>query len=189
MKDSYDYKSAWIRWVTLYNSDLSERKKLLESLHPEVRKGFDIVVKIAYEEISTQVKDLKVLKDDIEFGLSSLVFKGYLLFLVTQEIDPFESNLIANEKTNELGNLWMQNYEKDQDRSIIEKIDPIISIVMQNEKDNQFIILLKEHDDISKMPYSSIRLLELFYTWAIHQGFIFGMIENDLSDENKHSYD
>ncbi len=189
MKDSYNYKSAWTRWVALCSSDLSERKKLLENLHPEVRKGIDIVVRIAYEEISSQVKDLKILQDDIELGLSSLVLKGYLFFLVTQEIDPFESNLIASNKTNELGNVWMENYEKDQGRSIIEKIDPIISIIMQNEKNNQFIMLLKEHDDISKMPYNNIRLFELFYSWAIHQGFIFGMIENNLSDEKKHSHE
>ncbi len=189
MEDSFDYKSAWIRWVALCNSDLSERKKLLESLHPEVRKGFDIVVRIAYEEVSSQVKDLKTLKDDIELGLTSLVFKGYLFFLVTQEIDPFESNLIANEKTNELGNVWMENYEKDQNRSIIEKIDPIISIIMQNEKDSQLIRLHKEHEEISNIPYNNIRLLELLYSWAIHQGFIFGMIEQNLSGEKKHSHE
>ena len=46
-----DYKSILIKWLALNESGDETRKELFGYLHPEIKKGFDVITRIAEEEL------------------------------------------------------------------------------------------------------------------------------------------
>lgn len=180
-----DYKSVWVKWIAFLNMDLKFRKNFLESLHVEVTRGFDVVAKIGIEEIEANFDDKKMLgeiKSDVERILSVSVWAGYSLFLIHKGIDPEEKNLVASKKTNKLGQVWMENYERDQNKSLLTKIDPFISILIEKQTDLQMNMLFLNFPKIQRGPYFQISNIATYANWAAHQGYIFGMIEAELNN-------
>ncbi len=178
-----DYVTIWTEWMKLLNKDVKSRKQFLDSLHFETQKGFDVIVRIATEELEQQVSDkhlLKKINEELEFSLSVCVLSGYLLFLVSLEIDPKKENLIARTQTNKLGNVWIENYDKDQGRSLLLKIDPILSLFLEKTKQSELNRMIYIFPEVIKFSYEQVGKIETFLSWASHQGFILGILEQEL---------
>lgn len=178
-----DYKSIFVQWTGLLNQDIKSRKQFLEFLHLETQKGFDVIVRIAIEELEQQVTEkplLEKIRQELETSFSVCVFSGYLLFLVSSEIDPKKENLVARSQTNELGSVWIQNYEKDQGKSLLLKIDPILSLFLEKTKQSEMNKIMYVFPEIIKSSYEQIGKIETFLNWAVHQGFILGILEQEL---------
>jgi len=179
-----DYKSVWIKWAAMMQLDLKSRRELLALLHTEVTKGFDVITKIAAEEIEGNISDkdnLRTFMDAVEEYIAFSVYGGYMFFLITHSIDPQTMNLLAQESTNGLGSEWVKNYDADMNKSLLEKIDPILSLIMEKETQEKMNRLFVEFKDLAELKYKDMNLIEAFISWSAHQGFILGMLENDLS--------
>ncbi len=178
-----DYELIWTQWMQQLGQDIKSRKEFLDSLHFETQKGFDVIVRIATEELEVQVLDKQLLgkiRQELEFSLSVCVLSGYILFLVASEIDPKKENLVARTQTNELGNTWIKNYEKDQGRSLLLKIDHILSFFLEKTKQNELNRIIYVFPDVIKLSYEQFGKIETFLNWTAHQGFILGILEQEL---------
>ena len=179
-----DYKSVWIKWVAMMQLELKSRREMLALLHTEVTKGFDVITKIAAEEIEGNISDkenLKTFMDAVEEYIAFSVYGGYMFFLITHSIDPQAINLLAQESTNGLGGEWVRNYDADMNKSLLEKIDPILSLIMEKETQEKMNRILVEFRDLAELKYKDMNIIETFINWSAHQGYILGMLENELS--------
>jgi hypothetical protein len=178
-----NYEDIWKRWLLFLTVDIKKRKEILDAIHIEVKQGFDVVIKIAVEESEQQIEN-KVLFGEIknfyEASLSLCVFYGYSLFLVDNHIDPIKENLLINSETNELGNRWMEEHEKDQHRELILKIDPILSLFLEKIKQDELNKMLVEYEMLRSASYRDVNMLDTFLNWSSHQGFILAMLEFSL---------
>ncbi len=180
-----DYQALWIKWEAILSSDIKEQKDLLDSLNIEVKKGFDVIVRIASEELIAQTdKKLESYKEDLEKNLAILAFSGYLLYLVQSSTDPKESNLVAKTSTSELGTTWMESFEKDKGIRYVEQIDPVFSLLLDSRKQSCIDSLMNEKKDLAQLPYQLIHMIELYFLWTAQQGYIFGIIEQELSTQS-----
>ena len=178
-----DYTVIFTDWMKLLDKDVASRKKFIDSLHFETQKGFDVVVRIATEELHSQVSDTQLLEKiskELEFSLSVCVLSGYMLFLVDSGIDPLKDNLIARTETNELGNRWIADYEKDEGKSLLLKVDPILSMFLEKTQQGETNRLFVVHPEIIESSYKHIGKIQTFFNWAAHQGFIVGVLEQEL---------
>lgn len=181
MTNKQGYNSVWLKWSLLNNQDIKERKDLISNLNVEVKKGFDVVVRIGFEEAVNQTGDLlPPYKEYVEQSLALLVFAGYTLFLVANSSDPVAENLVAQTSTARLGEVWMESFEKDKGLSYVEKIDPILALLMEEEKNRHLLFITQQKEDIRNAPFEKVSHLGMYFSWAIQQGYIFGMIEQDL---------
>ena len=177
-----DYQTRWIKWEALLSTDVKERKELLDDLNIEVKKGFDVIVRIASEELISQSdKKLEEYKEDLEKNLAILAFSGYLFYLVQSGTDPKVANLVARTTTAELGTVWMESFEKDKGISYVEQIDPVFSLLLDSRKQSCIDSLMNEKGQLADFSYKIIHMIELYFLWAAQQGYIFGIIENELS--------
>lgn len=177
-----DYVDIWTRWIAFLQSDLTTRKEVLDSLHLEVRQGFSIISKVSLEEVQHNFSNegfFHTLESDLDTALQYAIWCGYTLFLMSEGIDPVEDNLISKSQTNELGNMWMEHYEKDKTNSLLVEIDPILSLFLQNVSQSQFNqLFVGKKIDIS---YEKASQLIAFLQWTAYQGYVFGMIEKKLN--------
>jgi hypothetical protein len=179
-----DYKSILVKWLALNESDEEIRKKLLGFLHEEVKKGFDVLTRIAIQELERTIGDkvyLDKVKDTLEMLLAFSAYGGYMLYLVENNLDPEKLALNKKEETNKLGAEWVQNYDKDQCKSLLLTIDPIISMFMEKGKQGRMNHLFLLFPDSMKLPYKDMAQIDTFLNWIAHQGYIFGILENNLS--------
>lgn len=182
MAHEINYSLMWSKWIALLTTDTATRGEILEALHYEVTKGLDVITRLAIEEFQAVAThpSLQSAKADIEISLASSAWSGYALFLIKEKIDPVEENVLARSTTNELGNKWMGYYEKDQTRSMLEQIDPIISLLLNKENENRINQLLITFPEFGEIPYKEFLHIETFHNWVSHQGYILGVIEQEL---------
>lgn len=181
-----DYYSIWVKWLALLNADDNLRRELLSDVHIEVTKGFDVVTRIAIEEIEGRVtKSASFLKakEAITDYLAFSVWGGYMLFLIANQIDPQKNNLIARQTTNSLGNEWLKHYASDQNASLLKEVDPFYSMMLEKEAQSRINLLFAEYEGFMGLAYKETSTLETFLNWASHQGFIFGILEDRLNDK------
>lgn len=177
-----DYQSIWVKWIALCSTDQKTRRELLEKFNIEVTKGFDVITKIASDEIAHQTQDFQEYESELEVILAFLVYSGYILFLIQENVDPEKENLIAKTSTAELGNKWMESFEKDKGIDLIEKIDPILFLMMEEQKKLYLDSFLQKNAALLSSKFQSIQLIELYFLWAVEQGYIFGMLEKELAN-------
>ena len=175
-----DCKSIWERWYTLINTDSA--KKTLDLLHLEVHKGFDVITQISIEELQNKLKKelFDSIKEDLEMSLAICIWNGYALFLTDNNLDPVKDNFVARTETNELGNKWMENYTKDQSKELLMNIDPVLSMFLEKVMQNELNKLFYTKPEVADSPYKEVGHIENFYIWASHQGYILGLLENQL---------
>lgn len=175
-----DYKAIWQKWYTLLNTNASQQT--LDSLHIEVRTAFDIISQVGLEELQHHLNQqfFEQIKNTLKLSLTLCIWNGYALFLVENNLDPIKDNFIAKEETNELGNEWMENYNKDKFKNAIMEIDPVLSMFLEKAIQNEMNKLIAEQPTVLNSSYKEIGHIENFYTWSCHQGFILGMLENKL---------
>lgn len=181
-----DYKSLWEKWFSLVNQNLPSRKRLLDALHMETQKGFDVITRIATEELMNRIKKeiFHKVKDNVEASIALCVLSGYSLFLVDARIDPLKENFVDNTAVSDLGNLWMKHYENDRETSLLGNIDPVLSMFLEKVAQNEINRLFVMQPLLIDLPYRQVGHVESFYNWASHQGFILGILERQLIHKN-----
>src|SRR3989344_3803771 len=92
-----NYKDIWVKWMAFLEQDLEFRNEILNNLHQEVKKGFDVLVKISLEELEANIGNksgiFSKIKPMVEEKLAFSVWSGYSLFLIEQGIDPINAKL------------------------------------------------------------------------------------------------
>lgn len=162
-----------------------ERKKIFNRLHDEIAGSFDAIVKIASEEIEGKIDDdtFGKIKNDIEQILSFSIWGGYLLYSIAQGIVIDENSFSTNKShklSEHIGNRWTAEYEKDQVRSLLIQIDPIVSMFLEKAKQLRINELLATYPDLSQLPYSKFGQIDTFVSWAGYQGYVTGLLEDAL---------
>jgi len=148
-----------------------------------------VVVRVAIEESEDQIKDsafFNQIKDFYEASLSLCVLSGYALFLVESKIDPIDTNLVVNIETNELGNLWFKEYEKNEHKDLLLEIDPILSMFLEKIKQDEIDKMLTEYEDMAAASFKDVSVIDTFLNWSLHQGFILAMLEQKLLKNTEH---
>lgn len=181
-----DYTSVWIKFVAFFEIDEALRQKVINNLHDEVKKGFDVLTKVSMEELEHILpKELyKAINNELEQILALSVFQGYVLFLISNNIDPEKNKLSVVKSTQEVGRAWMQEYEKDKAKSLIEEIDPVISMYLEKSKQARMNQLLSVHSEINDRSYKEISSIDKFINWILHQGYLLGYLERILNIKN-----
>ena len=178
-----DYKSILVKWLALNESDEETRKKLLSYLHEEVKKGLDVLTRIAINELERTLENkeffLKI-KDTVEGLVAFSAYGGYMLYLVENRIDPEKADLSHKKQTAKLGTTWTENYQKDQCKEFLLSIDPIISMFLEKGKQGRMNQLFLRFPECMAISYKDIGQIDTFLNWASHQGYIFGIIEQNL---------
>ncbi len=183
-----DYQTIWAKWIGFLQSDLKIRKEVLESLHLDVRQGFTIIAKTSREELEhllAQTEFFGSVREELETTLLYCVWCGYLLYLISEGIDPVENNLVMRTQTNELGNMWMDAYESDKCASLLAEIDPLLSLLLQNISQSELNQLLIKSSGKVALSYDHAVQIVSLLQWALCQGFIFGLIEQKLFEQKE----
>jgi len=128
----------------------------------------------------------KEILSTIEALLSFSVWGGYMLFMIAKSIDPVKERLHEIKSSSDLGNKWIENYQKDQSKSLISEINPILSLFLEQGKQGRMNQLLLAHPEITKKSYKEIKQIEKFLYWAALQGYILGLLEIKLYKESKY---
>lgn len=182
-----DYKSIWIKWLVFFEAEPDLRKQLLDSLHDEVKKGFDVITRISTEELEHHL-DAQIfgrIKTLFEMLVSYSVFGGYMLNLIYSGIDPKEKKLFSFKETSLLGSTWMEHYQKDQGKSLLLGIDPLISLFLDGAKQSRMNQLLLSYPDLQTVPHKQIGVIDNFLSWSSHQGYILALLEQKLINKEK----
>ncbi|MEN9328586.1 MAG: hypothetical protein RI947_1394 [Candidatus Parcubacteria bacterium] len=180
-----DYSTLWEDWATAVESTGEEKQKLIESVHDEVKAGIDAIVKAAAEELSKRLEG-GYMKDEEQVTkevLAVTVWSGYLLYLTDNNIDAVKLKLNEVKATEELGSTWMEQYDKDQNKSLLMEIDPVISMFLEKLKQSKISYLLSKFPELMSKSYKRVSDSETFINWAAHQGYILGMLESKLSHQ------
>ncbi len=177
-----DYKDFLNKWSALSAGGKELRKRLLDRLHEEVKKSFDVITRITIEEISTRIGNKQYLEKtrSILEGLSAFsIFGGYLLYLVENNIDPEKVDLVQRESSKGIGRIWVSEQKKDSMKKMLTEIDPIISMFILKAKEGRMNQLFASFPETMQESYKDIALIDKFLNWAGHQGFLVGKIENE----------
>jgi len=180
-----DYSNILNKWSVFSAGGKELRKEVLDALHPEIKKSFNVITKISIQEIEGRIENKDFfgsVKQLMEGLLAFSIFGGYLLFLVENGIDPTEGGLIERNATMELGKIWVGEQKKDNMKEMLGKIDPIISMFLHKGKQSRMNQLFTGFPDSMNRIYKEIALLDKFIGWAGHQGYIVGQIEFDLNN-------
>lgn len=178
-----DYISLYERWVALQVMPDEDRKTLLEHLHEEVKAGLEVLGNIAVSEMQKILQDVPFEKKDdyLKTAGTILTFSalgGYTLYLLTQNINPLEEDLKDRKQTSGLGAKWIEQFQKDQNASYRDKIDPIISLFLGKIQELRINQLLALYPEVVDLPYKIIEKLHQYIGWAAFQGFVLGEMEN-----------
>lgn len=178
-----DYPGIWVRWLGFLQSDIKGRKEVLDALHLEVKQGFSVIAKASAEELEYLFKAKPFfgsLKPELDATLERTVWYGYLLFLISEGIDPVEQNLIVRNQTNELGNEWMEAFEKDKCEVLLLEIDALLALFLQNIAQSECNQLLTDSSSTMDISYKDAGQIISFLQWSLCQGFILGILEKKL---------
>ena len=182
-----DYLSLWNRCIALSVLPDEDRKTLVGNLHPETRAGIEMLGSLAAAEMGEILKDSGFSKKDDYLKAAGPVLtwsalNGYCLYLMTQNVNPLTVDLKSREDTKNLGNQWTEQFQKDQHRSSIEKIDPIVAMLLGKISELRVNQLLALVPQVIDFPYKTTERLNQYIGWAVYQGFVLGVMESELSE-------
>jgi len=181
MQNLLNYNDLWIRLSAFFNLPVEERKILLNHLHKEVCFGFDVVTRIALEEIGKNILNKELYskaRDIIEEQLAYSTLSGYILYLYVNDIDPLEDNLTDNAKTSEIGSRYIEEHQKDNTKELLANIDFVITLLLEKATQGRVNQLLVNNTDFNTAMYKDVALIEKFLNWCGHQGYILAILEN-----------
>src|SRR3989344_6443704 len=183
-----DYLSLWNRMLALSVLPDEDRKALVGNLHPETRAGIEMLGSVAAAQMREILKDGAFDKKDDYLKAAGPVLiwsalNGYCLYLMTQNVNPLTTDLKGREDTKNLGNRWIGQFQRDQNRSYIEKIDPIVSMLLGKISELRVNQLLALVPQVIDLPYKTTERLNQHIGWAVYQGFVLGVME---SEEKNH---
>jgi len=177
-----DYKQLFDRWVILTTLPENDRKALVERMHEEVTTGVQALSGLAIAEVNKVLEEARYEKRETYIKtmapiLALSAFDGYLLSLMEKGVNPQTTDLAKNEKTKGLGERWSRAYQKDQNISILQDIDPIIGLILGKMYEVRVNQMLSFYPDIIELPYKTTEKLHQYIGWAVHQGYVFGVME------------
>ncbi|MBD3362334.1 hypothetical protein GF362_01285 [Candidatus Dojkabacteria bacterium] len=178
-----NYENTFVKWMAFFQAKSNVRKKVVDSLHPEVRRGFTAIMRIAIEEIKARVEnysDFENIEEVLKQLLINSVFAGYMLFCIRNSKDPIELKLNENDSTTKIANIWIEKQKKDNCVELMKKIDPFMIMLIEKGKQARMNQITVSYPDIIKLPYKDVFELDRFFIWSSIQGYIFGMLEQNL---------
>ncbi len=181
-----DYKQLFERWVTLTTLPEDDRKALVGRIHEEVTSGVQALAGLALAEVKKQLEDAKFGKADEYLKtmapvLALSAFDGYLLSLMERGVNPEKEDLTGRESTKGLGEKWSEGYGKDQNAPYLEMTDPIVGLILAKMYELRVNQLLSFHPEIVELPYKVTEKVHQYVGWAVHQGYIMGVMETELA--------
>lgn len=181
-----DYKQLFDRWVALTVLSEDERKRLVGTLHEEVRNGVEVLAVLAADEVKKILDNAQYAQREeylktLAPVLALAALDGYLLSLMERGINPETAVLSTKETTRGLGERWSRAYERDQNTSYLDNIDPIIALLLGRISDLRVNQLLALHSGIVELPYKVTEKIHQYVGWSVHQGYVLGVMEQDLA--------
>jgi len=181
-----DYKQLWDRWVTLTLITEEDRADMIEHLHEEVTSGITALATLANAQVSELLEEAKYSKAGAYLQaiapISALAaLDGYFLSLMERGVNPQKVQLFKTESTKGLGERWSKGHKKDQNRSYIDGIDPVIVLMLERIYDLRVNQALSFHPDIVELPYKVTEKIHQYLGWAVYQGYVIGVMEDELS--------
>lgn len=179
-----DYKSLYVKWLAFFQLPEKERIDIVNQLHDEVKKGFDVITRLAIEELESEISDkglYQKIKAFLEGQIAFSVYGGYLLFLIDNGIDPEKAKLKERVETSMLGTEWMMYYESSlMNKGLVMNIDPISSLFLEKGTQGRLNLLFLQFPELMKITCKEANALEKFLNWGAHQGYILGMLEEKI---------
>ncbi len=182
-----NYTELFERWVTLTTFSEDDRKKLIDRLHEGVVSTVQALAGLASSEMGRVLDEVKFEKRDEYLQVVAPVaalgaLDGYLLSLMVNGTNPETADLSKNDKVKELADVWRKQYEKDQNQSYLDKVDPIIGLFLGKITDLRVNQSLAFYPTIVDLPYKTTEKLHQYIGWAVHQGYVLGIIEQELTN-------
>lgn len=179
-----DYKQLFDRWVMLATLPEEDRKSLVESMHEEVTTSVQAFAGLGAVEMDKILKGVEYPKREIYIKtvapvLALAAFDGYLLALMEKGVNPQTADLVSRESTKGLGERWSVAYGKDQNISILQKIDPITGLILSKMQEVRVNQMLSFYPEIIDLPYKITEKLHQYIGWAVHQGYVLGVMEQE----------
>jgi len=181
-----NYLQFFDRWVALTTLSEKDRAELLNNLHEEVVSGTQTLASLAcsemgrvLDEVSYQARDIYL--EAVAPVVSMAALDGYLLSKIELGINPQAEKLVLKESTNGLGNRWSAQFQSDQSRSYIDKIDPIVGMILQRIQDLRINQAISFYKDVIDLPYKTVEQMHQYIGWCVYQGYVLGVIEQELS--------
>jgi hypothetical protein len=177
-----DYAKLWDRWVALTVISEDDRKDLIERLHGDVTSTVTVLATLAHEQIAKILTDAKYAKAE-EYSLAVApvlalgALDGYFLSLMERSVDPLTHDLAARIETVGIGEKWSKGHQKDQNRSYIDKIDSVISLMLEKIYLLRVNQTLAFHPEIVELPYKVTEKLHQYIGWCVYQGYVLGVLE------------
>lgn len=181
-----DYRQLWDRWIALTILPEDDRQDLVEHLHEEITSGVTALATLANAQMGKLLADAKYAKEEEYLKAVAPVtalaaLDGYFLSLMERGINPQKERLSENEKTSGLAKQWSAGHEKDQNRSIIDKIDPVVTLMLERIYDLRVNQILSFQPEIVEQPYKLTEKLHQYIGWAVYQGYVLGALEQSLT--------
>ncbi|MBD3362377.1 hypothetical protein GF362_01520 [Candidatus Dojkabacteria bacterium] len=178
-----NFNEVFTKWLAFFESADETKKDVFESIHPEVKKGFDVVTRVSKEEIQALLNNeefLKKIEQNLIRLLAFSVFGGYMLFCIRKGIDPVKESLKDNENVAKVGNSWMEAYKQDNFKSLIQSIEPLVVLMVEKGKQARMNQLIMSFPEIMNLSFKDGLQIDKFMRWAGLQGYILGMLEQEL---------
>lgn len=177
-----DYKQLFDRWAMLTTLPESDRKALVERMHEEVTTSVQAFAGLAAVEIDRVLKDTSFEKRESYIKTAAPVlalaaFDGYLLSLMEHGLNPQTVDLATRGSTKGLGDRWSEGYKTNQHITILEKIDPIIGLILGKMHEVRANQMLSFFPEVVDLPYKVTEKLNQYIGWAVHQGYVLGVME------------
>lgn len=179
-----DYKQLFDRWVMLTTLSEDDRKALVTRMHEEVTTGVQAMAGLAVAEVAKVFEGGNYEKHEEYIKtlapiLALAAFDGYLLSLMERGVNPQTADLTARESTKQLGERWSKGYKKDQNASYLDKIDPILTLILNKIYELRVNQMLSFHPESVELPYKVIEKVHQYIGWAVHQGYVLGVMEQE----------
>lgn len=178
-----DYKQLWDRWVGLTLLSEDDRAEMVEKLHEEVTSGVTALATLANGQMANVLEEAGY--KDAEAYLKAVApvtalgaLDGYLLSLMERGVNPEKMDLKDRPSTAGLGERWMAGQKKDQNRSYIDNIDPVVTLMLERIYDLRVNQVLSFHESIVELPYKVTEKLHQYIGWCVYQGYVLGVLEH-----------
>lgn len=181
-----DYKQLWDRWVALTLLSEEDRTDMVERLHEEVTSGVTALATLANAQVAKILADVKYEKADeylkaIAPVTALAALDGYFLSLMEHGVNPQTAALSSVSATKGLGERWNRGHKKDQNKSYITAIDPILVLMLERIYDLRVNQTLSFHPEIVNLAYKITEKIHQYLGWAVYQGYVIGVMERELS--------
>ena len=157
---------------------------MVDALHTEVTTGVQAMAGLASSEMGRILGEAAYDKRETYITavtpiVALAALDGYLLCLIEQGVNPMTAVLAAQDKTKGLGEVWSQQYQKDQNTSYLNKADQIMVLLLGKIQELRVNQALSFAPEIVNLPYKVTEKLHQYIGWAVYQGYILGLMEKE----------